>query len=106
MVARMLDGTLRDGLGRADTRMLEAAVSLALAGDNSPLAVAAGDAVTAFWRDVRMRGARRKMEKELQRGKRYDLLDQIRALEGRSTAERLGNSVQRQLRRMRRRGRI
>ena len=106
VVARMLDGTLRDGLGRADTRMLEAAVSLALAGDNSPLAVAAGDAVTAFWRDVRMRGARRKMEKELQRGKRYDLLDQIRALEGRSTAERLGNSVQRQLRRMRRRGRI
>ena len=62
--------------------------------------------MAAFWRDVRMRGVRQRLEKELERRRRLDLLDQIRALEGRSTAARLGNSVQRGLRRMRRRGKI
>ena len=53
-----------------------------------------------------MRGVRQRLEKELERRRRPDLLDQIQALEGHSTAERLGNSVQRGLRRLRRRGKI
>ena len=104
-VARELDRIVREELGKTDVAVLESAVHLAADG-GSPLAVAAGDAVAAFWRDVRMRGVRQKLEKELERRRRLDLLDQIQALEGHSTAERLGNSVQRGLRRLRRRGKI
>ena len=104
-VARELDRIVREELGKTDVAVLESAVHLAADG-GSPLAVAAGDAVAAFWRDVRMRGVRQRLEKELERRRRLDLLDQIQALEGHSTAERLGNSVQRGLRRLRRRGKI
>ena len=104
-VAHELDRIVREELGKTDVAVLESAVHLA-GDEDSPLAVAAGDAVAAFWRDVRMRGVRQRLEKELERRRRLDLLDQIRALEGHSTAARLGNSVQRGLRRMRRRGKI
>ena len=70
---------------------------------DSPLAVAAEDAVIAFWRDMRTRGVRQRLEKELERRLRMDLVEKVRALEGDSAVARLGNSVQRGFRRMRRR---
>ena len=102
VVAHELDRIVRDGLGRADSRVLDAAVRLAEDG-NSPLAVAAEDAVIAFWRDMRTRGVRQRLEKELERRLRMDLVEKVRALEGDSAVARLGNSVQRGFRRMRRR---
>lgn len=102
VVAHELDRIVRDGLGRADSRVLDAAVRLAEDGD-SPLAVAAEDAVIAFWRDMRTRGVRQRLEKELERRLRMDLVEKVRALEGDSAVARLGNSVQRGFRRMRRR---